>query len=166
MKALFTLSLMILFAAPFFAYGHATGISIEREVNGYLVDIGYDTDPIVEDEPVRFDFALYRADGSGSVPFTRVWVRFEKDKRTLYATGVARPEFGATGALVTLPEAGEYTLSVRFENEEQTIVEMSTPFAVARNRAESTPVPWWIAALALAGGLGVGVYAGKRLWKA
>lgn len=164
-KVLFTSVGMVVFLLllPTALFGHETGASIEQEVNGYVVDIGYDTDSITANAPVRFDFSLYDANGKEEVMFERVWFRIEQNAKTIFATGIARPALGATGAVVLFPEAGAYTLYARFEDKDQSLVELETPITAAAQGGEAK-IPWqW--ALGVVAALGAGFFFGKRLRK-
>jgi len=148
-------------ALPLALFAHGEGASIEREVGEYLVDIGYDADPIIASSPVRFDFALYEKDGGGSVPFDRLWLRIEDAEKTLFAGAIAHAQFGATGALVLLPEEGSYTLFVRFEDDHSPIVELEAPITVAAGKRQAT-FPWWASVLSVVLALAAGFYFGRQ----
>lgn len=146
---------------PLSLNAHALGASVEREVDGYLVDIGYDSDPIVAHSPVRFDFALYEATNKTIVPFDRLWLRLEKERKIIFAGGIARPQFGATGATVLMPEAGNYQLFVRFEDDDGALVELETELAV---QPKESPIHWvwWVGPLAILAAFGLGFFTGMR----
>ncbi len=88
----------------------------------YIVDVDYADTAIVADTFGRFDFNLFAdAERTKAVPFSDLWVRIEQKNgdvrgRTLYAGSVAKAQFGGTGFGIILPEGGEYTLSVRYND--------------------------------------------------
>ncbi|PIR83810.1 hypothetical protein COU18_02385 [Candidatus Kaiserbacteria bacterium CG10_big_fil_rev_8_21_14_0_10_51_14] len=122
--------LCIILAVPLsFASAHGLGASLEREVEGYYVDVGYDPDPLRASRSVRFDFELYDVPATTdpasteSIDYTSVWVRLEQEGRTILATGVAKALWGPTTLLMDLPEtAGPLTIDVRFERGEDVLV--------------------------------------------
>lgn len=110
------------FASAVFAHG--TGVSYEENKDGYKIDIGHD-EFIAAGESTRFDFALYPED-IGSIEgevFSDVWVTFTQDKKLVFAGGINKPVFGSTGFTYVFPEEGTYTVSARFQNEGDTVVE-------------------------------------------
>ena len=126
-----------LFANP--ALAHGGGESLEKVVNAYKIDIGYDSVTIEAAKPLFFDFDLvFNESGEGS-EFSDIWVRIAKGKQTVFAGGIHKPSFGNTTMVYTFSEGGEYDLNVRFQNEGEEIVEASFPLAVqsASNAADS-----------------------------
>lgn len=111
---------------------HGLGTSLEREVDGYFVDVGYDPDPLRANRSVRFDFELYDEPvtddtaSAKSIDYTSVWVRLEQEGRTILATGVAKALWGPTTLLMDLPETvGPLTVHVRYERGEEVLVDTS-----------------------------------------
>lgn len=116
--------MLMLLVLPVSLFAHGTGVSYEENKDGYLIDIGHD-EFIAALESTRFDFQVYPEDISmveGEV-FTDVWVTFTKDKKIFFAGGIHKPEFGATGFTYMFPEVGTYTISVRFQNRGETVVQ-------------------------------------------
>lgn len=115
------------FSKPDIALAHGEGMTLSATSTTeggkpYVVDVDYADTAIVADTFGRFDFNLFAdAERTKAVPFTDLWVRVEQksgDKRgkTLYAGSVAKAQFGGTGFGIILPEGGEYTLSVRYND--------------------------------------------------
>jgi len=122
---------------PLAVDGHGTGASIEEEVDEYLIDIGYAPETVIARGQVRIDFDIFDAASKDPIPFTDLWLRIERGNMTYFAAGIAKAEFGRTGVVYSFPEAGEYTLSVRFQDSSEVLVEHEVPFAV--NSAKDTP---------------------------
>lgn len=117
---------------PFGVFAHSLGQSLEKEVGEYVVDIGYDSPvtTVLEGEPIRFDFNLWNKDRA-VVDFTSVWVRVAPAESGITFAGyLGYPPFGAVGMSYTFPKAGEYTLTARFFNGEQTLAEATFPLQV------------------------------------
>ncbi len=125
------LCILIFFSSFGVARAHGSGSSFEKVVGAYLVDVGYDPASLEVDSTVRFDFTLRGATSSEEIQFSDVWVRIEKEKKTVFASGIHRSEFGKTGLLYTFGEPGTYTIYARFQNNEDTIVETSFPLDVS-----------------------------------
>ncbi len=126
---------LILFLCTSFASAHSSGASFEMIEGQYLIDIGYDPVTIVERDRVVLDMELWEAsskDASSrtSVPFTRVWLRLEHEGKTVMATGVGKPSFGPTTYLFTAYAPGAWTLHVRYEDNDDVIVDTAFPFTV------------------------------------
>lgn len=103
---------------------HTTGISYEHNKDGYKIDIGYEM-LISQGSPTRFDFALLPLDASATTTglFTDVWVTFLKDKALYFAGDIHKPVYGATGFTYVFPEPGTYTISARYQKQDNSIVE-------------------------------------------
>ncbi len=112
-------------------FAHGEGVSVEKEVGNYFIDIGYDSEVPETGTPVRLDFELSDKTSGATVVFSSVWVRIEKEKQTVFASGIHRPEFGKTGLMYTFGEPGTYTISARFQNNEDNIAETSFPLTVS-----------------------------------
>ncbi len=157
------LSLAILLT-PLFAVAHGVGSSLEATVNGYLIDIGYSALEAEAGVPVRFDFDLKEDNGLKPTDFSTVFFRIESGEGpVIFAGNISRAEFGETGATVTFPHDGSYTVSARFYDGEREIVsaDFSLPVAASGERPAKTPASW-MAAAALALGLAGGFFAGRK----
>ena len=112
-------------------HAHGTGVSIEKIVGEYLVDIGYTPEEVEEGTQVRFDFLLFENASGGEEEFTDIWVRIEKEGKLLFAGGIAKPVFGTTGLSYSFLDHGEYEVFVRYQNGKEALVETTVPFSVA-----------------------------------
>ena len=139
---------VLLLALPLYVSAHGSGVSIERQVGEYLVDIGYSPSPIEELAEVRFDFSLRRLDGSHEEPFDRIWVRIEGGGRTFFASGIAKAEFGPTTLLFRFSQAGEHVLSVRYENNGEIVTELKEIFVVVPSE-ERKISSWYVVGCAV-----------------
>lgn len=148
-----------LVAVPVFA--HESGESYEAEVNGYAVDVGYSTDSPTDEEVVLFDFQLQQ-DGK-DVPFTDAWVKIENEQKVVvFAGGMYRAEYGGARLSYRFPEAGTYQVSIRYEDGDRSLAEVSVPLSVAgTDRTSATPLIAFVAGAALSA-LAAGAYVWKR----
>ncbi|XKT74456.1 MAG: hypothetical protein ACJKTH_03815 [Patescibacteria group bacterium UBA2163] len=128
MKFVATFLVTFLFLlAPGVVGAHSWGTSHEDEVNGYALDIGYSSPAPEVGEAVIFDFEILR-NQERFHDFSDVWVRIEGERGTTLATGVHNAEFGGSRLSYVFPYAGEYTVSARYQNEDEAIA--STEFTL------------------------------------
>lgn len=123
----FTLALLFILL-PATSLAHSTGSSLEQEVDGYIIDIGQNPETLVSNEQVTFDFSLFKRP-TGAVSWSRVWVRVARGDTTVFAGGIAKSVIGPTTLLTQLPK-GEYTLTARYEEGTNILVEATFPLSV------------------------------------
>lgn len=142
---------------PLFVSAHATGVSFEKEVGNYLVDIGYDVPQPVAGDRLVFDFNLSAREDTRPIEFDYVWVRIEREKKTLVATAVSRAEFGPTSLLYVLPDtAGDLSVSARYQLGNDALAEVAFVIPIQPQKREyGDYVPWLLCAA-----LGVGIGGG------
>ncbi len=129
MRILFVTLLAVGLLGALPAAAHINGVSYEKEKDGYVLDAGYGAPAPKEGESQVFDFRL-KKDGK-DVPFTDTWVKITaENKAVVFATGIYNAEFGGPRMSYVFPKAGNYTVSFRFENKGETIVEDSFPITV------------------------------------
>lgn len=122
------IALMLLIAAPI-AFAHGGGESFEENVDGYLIDIGYNTDEFQAGQAVLFDFSL-ETSSEYNVEYTDIWVRILKDGKAVFASGIHNSSFGGARMTYTFPEEGKYELSVRYQKGSEKLVSASFPLTV------------------------------------
>jgi hypothetical protein len=152
------LALALSFAAfPFFVFAHEEGLSFEKVVGAYKVDVGYEE--ATAGEAAVFDFELFNAKTEDPQPFDNVWVRATKGGTTVFAGPIAAEHFGKPGFSLMFSEAGSYMLSVRYVKGSETLAEAEFPFTIAQTDAPkagqarpSTGI--WTIALCIAFGAG------------
>ena len=157
---------------PLSVLAHASGVSYQSDVNGYAVDVGYSNPAPTEGESVIFDFRLKKAGPAGDdVPFTDVWVKIENtdSKNVVFASGVHNAQFGGSRMSYVFPGVGNYTISVRYENEDKTIVESAFPLSIIlanspRNGPISTEILYGLIGLVV-GGAGAYAFSQKGFLK-
>lgn len=122
----FLFLLLILGGFTTVAFAHVVGVSYEDNKAGYKIDIGYDQ-LINQGTPARFDFALTLLDPNATTTelFTDVWVTFLKNKTLYFAGDIHKPVYGSTGFTYVFPEPGTYTVSARYQKQDDSIVEDS-----------------------------------------
>lgn len=120
-----TILIFIIFIFSFsVVYSHGAGQIIEKESDGYLIDVDYDSKELRSGESVRFNFNLWNdKDRSRAPDFTDVWVRIAPagDPGIIYAGDMHRPSFGSAGFTYVFPKSGDYELTVRFKNSDKTL---------------------------------------------
>ena len=124
----------VLFVGSATTSAHGSEESFEKQVGNILIDVGYSTANFTTDASVVFNFDVKSEEEE--VFFTDVWVRIVKDTSTVFATGVHNARLG--GALMTykFPGAGQYELSVRYQNDGKNVVEATFPLVVEQGEVE------------------------------
>lgn len=118
------------------AHGPETS-SLEKRVGEYLVDIGHSPQVISAGSSITFDFNLLNAKTEEQLSFTDIWVRIERERQTIFASGLHKPQFGALTMIYTFPRGGGYDLKIRFQKENEALAEATFPFSVAASAASS-----------------------------
>ena len=118
-------------------FSHGTGESIEKTVDSYLVDIGYSPELLITGTQSRLDFLLFDIETGQEILFSDLWLRIEKNDRLFFAGGIARPEFGSTGVSFTFFEPGDYSIFVRYEDENESLVETTVSLPVEKGEISS-----------------------------
>jgi len=148
----------ILAVLPVYVVGaHSLGESLEKEVDGYLIDIGYSTTELIANSAVVFEFNLLN-ENDEFVDYSNVWLRIIKDDRTILATGIHNAEFGGARITYTFAESGAYEFSARYEKGIDSIAEATFPIEVLPNPSEGSGSVN-IIFLGVVGILGIGVGA-------
>lgn len=131
-----------LLLSPEVLFAHNSGASLEKSVPPYIVDIGYDPVSPVAGDRLLFDFTLVDT-ASTSIPFDYVWVRIEKDKRTILATGISKAEYGPTSLLFAIPDdlSGELKLFARYQRDDEALAEADFAMTIA---PKETPVTAYV----------------------
>lgn len=135
-KYAFVLITVMLFLSTTQASSHGSGSSFELVKDAKKIDVGYEPANLTALEPTRFDFQLLDDATDVAVPFSDVWVRFEQDKKTVFASGVHASTLGKTAMTFTFPESGEYTLSVRFQQQGETVADALFTYPVGKSALE------------------------------
>ncbi len=150
-RCFFVLLCIIFYSFSSISFAHTTGKTIEKNVGKYLIDVGYNPDPVVAGDSTYFDFKIYqREPAPGDAPYRNVWVRIFQDKTTLFATGIAHMETGATGMVYTFANPGVYSVSVRYETADETLGEVT--FQVPVEASEEDMHASWLHYVVVAAG--------------
>ncbi len=118
------------FFLPVLAYAHALGASYEAWIDGYHIDIGYNSPAPTVGESVIFDFN-FAVTATNTPAYTDVWVRIDDPNgAVVLATALYNTEFGGPRMSYAFPRVGTYTISARYENGSDPIVSASFPMTV------------------------------------
>jgi hypothetical protein len=139
------IALAMVLSLPFFVFGHGDGESLEKEVDGYLIDIGYNTTEFIVGSSVVFEFDISKEEES--VDFDDVWVRISEGNKTVFASGIYNAEFGGARMTYSFPSEGAYEFSVRFQDGSESITEAVFPIEVLPNSDEEDSQNWVLTAL-------------------
>lgn len=128
--AILTLAL----ALPFASFGHGVGQTLEREVGGFLIDIGYDAPEITKGQEVLFNAALLKDAGTtrwSYAPYDEVWIQIGPDggepMRAIIPVRTPSP----VNLKYVFTDAVEHHLSVRFLGDGKTLAETSFELPVS-----------------------------------
>lgn len=95
-----------------FSSAHLEG-GIDKEVDGYTIDIGYDPDPLFAGHPAYLSVGLFNATTKEAAKTDKMWMRLSTGQGVVYA-GTYLPENGVAPMSLIFPRPGEYSLAVRF----------------------------------------------------
>jgi len=162
-KYLGTFIFVVAVCSPGMTSAHQEGVSFDQVVGEYRVDIGYNPPSPQIGAPFVFDFDLFQSSATSSIPvdFDSVWVQVKQNNIALYTTRVDKvPSEDATLSYVS-QVSGEITVYVRYERNNQTLVETIVPISIIDEHADSAR----ILLFALTGGTGlfVGVVVGLSI---
>lgn len=125
---------VVLSCIPLTVSAHGAGAFYETTVGEFIADVGFSSPAPESGESVIFDFQLRGINTkliSGSdTEFTDVWVRIESEGKTVLATGIYNADFGGPRLSYLFPSEGEYTIFARYENDSETLAEVSFPMTV------------------------------------
>lgn len=111
----------ILFLASSTVFAHGDKPSFEREVNGYLIDIGYNRVGIRPNEEVTFEFDLLTNSGAMAfADFSTVDIEIAKDGATTTTYTLANQKNFIPSWKHTFTENGTYQMNVDYTFEAQT----------------------------------------------
>lgn len=145
---------------PFIASAHDGGLSMEKLTQDYFFDIGYSSEFVANDF-IRFNLSLFSADKKREVPFTNAWVRITKGDETVFAGPIAHDNFGKSGFSFAFSSAGDYSLSVRFEDGGSSLAQETFSIKVSSAKSDSSARSWIAKAPYFLIGLAVGSAAVK-----
>ncbi len=122
---------------PLIAGAHGTGLFFEATVGEYEMDIDFDTLEPVADEEVFIGFSLFTPPNTPDWEFasyTDVQVIFSRNGVTVYDKRLPPSDFKGRRFLnYTFPQDGDYTMTVRFFENEKLLAEQSFPVTVKPN---------------------------------
>jgi len=127
------------------ARAHGTGLTFDKTVGEYNIDIDADAEELVAGQPIRFDFKLWDKDRTQQIDSDSAWVRITQDgnSQSLFAGQIGKPGFGSMGMSYAFSKPGSYELSVRFQKKgkdmlDQELAEASFPLTIEGAQEEKT----------------------------
>jgi len=125
MKKLFSNLIIIFFIylliGAFIVYGHLDG-GKDKEIDGYLIDFGYDPKNPIANEKTIIVISLFNETTQEVIEPTKVWIRISSSKDVVFA-GTFKPETQNIAFSFTFPESGDFEITTRFFEDENLIVE-------------------------------------------
>lgn len=108
------LLLLTLFLVPLAANAHGDAPSLEAEVGGYLIDIGYEPD-LAPKETIEFDFDLFRIGPPiDYADFASIDVRVTRNGAQVSSASVGNDESYRPVVGMAFDEPGGYDMDVRY----------------------------------------------------
>jgi len=109
----------------FWAYGislaHLAG-DIDKVVDGYLIDLGWDPDPLLAHRTANFSLNLVKPETQQVVEPEKVWVRISHSDAVIFS-GTFAPAAGHVVFQTLLDKPDHYEIRARFENIESKTIE-------------------------------------------
>jgi hypothetical protein len=130
MTARFTAALALAFLCvlPSRTSAHSIGQTLEQEVGEYLVDIGYDTAEIMQDQEVLFNAALIQGAGTTHwqyAPYDEVWIQIGPSNSEPLRAIIPVKSPSPVNLRYTFAQAKTHQLSVRFLQDGKTLADAS-----------------------------------------
>ncbi len=127
---IFQVLLGLALSIPMLAAAHGSGGYVEKIEGNYLVDIGYTNPALKLGDSNRFDFGLFNTSNGAGVDFDTVWVRFVQDGNPVFIGNLPRLGLNAAVMTYTFPNSGNYTMTVNYLKNQQTLVQTDFPLTV------------------------------------
>ncbi len=151
--------LLLGFLVPLAAGAHGLGgVSFDREVNGYFMDISTDQ-PVLRPQTITLiDFQLWQNEPDWEMaPFSAVVVQIKDGENLVFESRIAKHPLGWTGMRFTFPRSGRYTLSVDFQNGQDSIMKQAFTLNVEERGRQ-----WMLLGIATTGVLALGLLWVRR----
>ena len=94
----------------------------DKEVNGYVIDLGYDPKVPQANQKIIFVVNLFNETTDEVIEPTSVWIRISSSKDVVFA-GTFKPDLGNIAFSFTFPETDAYEITTRFFDDEEIMVE-------------------------------------------
>ncbi len=121
---LVSISILFISGLSHFLYAHGAGGGIDKNVDNYTIDFGYNEKSTAINEPLLMSFGLFNKSTGKFVQFDSAPIRISNDKGGLVFRGKINPAIpGRITLAYAFTEEGIYTIEVAFIREKKTIVE-------------------------------------------
>lgn len=108
---------------------------LEEKIGNKIVRVSYDQDKAGLGEPVPFSFALLQEDESAEALFDSLWLNIKpktNPEQDLLIAEIQKANTGATGITYDFPQTGEYTFTVRYNQDNVVLAEHTFDFAISK----------------------------------
>ncbi len=150
-KALIIAAVLLL-ALPF-SFAHLAA-GQDKEVDGYLIDMGHDPEFINAGEPFTLALSISNATTQEQLNPRKVWLRIMKEEegvQKVWFAGTFSPEARSVTTLMSLPGDGVYTMDVRFFGEGPKAWAVAEfPLTIQPKKASGMVMAWALVALGVA----------------
>jgi hypothetical protein len=151
---------------PLVAGAHGTGLFFEAAVGNFEMDIDFDTQEPMADQEVFIGFSLFTPPDSPDWEFasyTDLQLIFIRNGVTVYDKQLPPSDFRGRRFLnYTFPQDGDYTMTVRFLENEELLAEKSFPVTVKADPDAISTLNYIVAGIGIAVFIGGSVVYGCR----
>jgi hypothetical protein len=101
-------------------------------VGEYLIDFGYEPDPVIAGKSATFAFNLVNNEAQKAQEYSHVWIRISSDTEGIIFAGNTHSDVpGNASMLYTFASPGEYKITTHFKQDRETIVQNNFTIQVA-----------------------------------
>jgi hypothetical protein len=139
---------------PLSASAHGGGKHLEVDTGPYTVRVELEGQKIVQYGFSRFNLDLLLAtttDVEVEIPHDAIWARIEHDKDILFAGWLYKPDGLQGGFSYSFQEAGDYVMTVRFNNASGTIAEGAVNLSVEGSGISESHIAVFLFGLVIGG---------------
>jgi hypothetical protein len=126
----------------------------DKEVEGYLIDMGHDPEFINANEPFTIALSISNATTQEQLNPRKVWLRVMKEEegvQKVWFAATFAPEARSVLTVMSLPDDGIYTLDVRFFGDGPKAWAVAEfPLTIQVKKASGAVMAWGLAALGIA----------------
>ena len=143
------IALGILVLIPLCSFAHLEA-GEDKEIDGYLIDMGHDPEHISAGEPFTLMLSISNATTEEQLSPRKVWVRIMKEGEVVFA-GTFAPEARSVMTVMSLPDAGPYTIDARFFGESpKAWAAAEFPLTIQVKKSSGMVMAWSFVALGIA----------------
>jgi len=118
---IYIISFILIILNLFIVNAHLEG-GQDKEIDGYVVDLGWDPEFPKLNEKVAISINIANATDFDIVDPTSVWVRISSERDVVFA-GTLNPKLGNAALIYTFPEEGSFDINIRIFDKEELLID-------------------------------------------